>query len=95
MTRPKHITKTGSALMRHLLVTAANHILRASSPDTALKRHGERICARGGKVARRKAKTAVARKLAVVMLAMLKSGKAYDDGIAAVKAGAGESTVAA
>ena len=92
---PKHITKTGSALMRHLLVTAANHILRASSPDTALKRHGERICARGGKVARRKAKTAVARKLAVVMLAMLKSGKAYDDGIAAVKAGAGESTVAA
>ena len=92
---PKHITKTGSALMRHLLVTAANHILRASSPDTALKRHGERICARGGKVARRKAKTAVARKLAVVMLAMLKSGKAYDDGIAAVEAGAGESTVAA
>ena len=92
---PKHITKTGSALMRHLLVTAANYILRASSPDTALKRHGERICARGGKVARRKAKTAVARKLAVVMLAMLKSGKAYDDGIAAVKAGAGESTVAA
>ncbi len=92
---PKHITKTGSALMRHLLVTAANYILRASSPVTALKRHGERICAPGGKVARRKAKTAVARKLAVVMLAMLKSGKAYDDGIAAVKAGAGESTVAA
>ena len=80
---PKHVTKAGSALMRRLLVTAANYILRASSPDTALKRHGERICARGGKVARRKAKTAVARKLAVVMLAMLKSGKPYDDGLAA------------
>ena len=92
---PKHITKTGSALMRHLLVTAANHILRASSPDTALKRHGERICARGGKVARRKAKTAVARKLAVVMLAMLKSGKAYDDGVAAGRHGAGDSPAAA
>jgi transposase len=92
---PKHITKSGSALMRHLLVTAANYILRASSPDTALKRHGERICARGGKVARRKAKTAVARKLAVIMLAMLKSGKPYDDGHAANKAGAGDAPVAA
>ena len=92
---PKHITKTGSALMRHLLVTAANYILRASSPDTALKRHGERICARGGKVARRKAKTAVARKLAVVMLAMLKSGKAYDDGVAAGRHGEGDSPAAA
>ena len=38
---PKHVTKSGSALMRHLPVTAANYILRASSPDTALKRHGE------------------------------------------------------
>ena len=74
---------TGSSLVRHLLVLAANYILRESSADTALKRHGERICARGGKVARRKAKTAVARKLAVTMLAMLKSGKAYEDGLAA------------
>ena len=80
--------------MRHLLVTAANYILRASSPDTALKRHGERICARGGKVARRKAKTAVARKLAVVMLAMLKSGKAYDDGLAAKNAATGDAPAA-
>ena len=87
---PKRITKAGSSLVRHLLVTAANYILRKSSPDTALKRHGERICARGGKVARRKAKTAVARKLAVVMLAMLKSGKPYDGGAAAEKARAGD-----
>ena len=80
---PKRITKAGSTLVRHLLVTAANYVLRKSSADTALKRHGERICARGGKVARRKAKTAVARRLAVIMLAMLKSGKPYDDGLAA------------
>ena len=52
-------------------------------------------CARGGKVARRKAKAAVARKLAVTMLAMLKSGRVHDDGIAAGKAAAGESPVAA
>ena len=90
---PKHLTKTGSTLMRHLLVTAANYILRESSPDTALKRHGERISARGGKVARRKAKTAVARKLAVTMLAMLKSGKPYDDGLAAKKAATVEPAV--
>lgn len=90
---PKRITKVGSALVRHLLVTAANHILRKSSPDTALKRHGEHICARGGRIARRKAKTAVARKLAVVMLAMLKSGKPYDDGRAA-KSGSGDAPAA-
>ena len=91
---PKRITKTGSASVRRLLVTAANYILRESSADTALKRHGERICARGGKVARRKAKTAVARKLAVIMLAMLKSGKPYDDGLAAKKSGAGNASSA-
>ena len=84
---PRRITKAGSEMVRRLLVTSANYILRASSPDTALKRYGERICARGGKVARRKAKTAVARKLAVVMLAMLKSGRPYDDSRAATFCG--------
>lgn len=76
---PRRISKAGSSLVRHLLMTAANYILRESSPDTALKRHGLRICARGGKVARRKAKVAVARKLAVTMLAMLKTGRPYED----------------
>ena len=80
---PRCITKTGSSMMRSLLVNSANYILRDASPDSALKRFGMRICARGGKVAKRKAKIAVARKLAVVMLAMLKSGKPYDDGLAA------------
>ena len=56
-----------------------DYILRKSSPDTALKRHGMAICARGGKVARRKAKVAVARKLATVMFAMLRSGRPYED----------------
>ena len=76
---PRRISKAGSSLVRHLLMTAANYILRESSPDTALKRHGLRICARGGKVVRRKAKVAVARKLAVTMLAMLKTGRPYED----------------
>ena len=79
MDAPKRISKAGSSLVRHLLVAAANYILRDTAPDTALKRHGQRICARGGKVARRKAKVAVARKLAVTMLAMLKTGRPYED----------------
>ena len=92
---PRRITKAGSALVRHLLVTAANYVMRDSSADTALKRHGGRICARGGKVSRRKAKTAVARKLAVLMAAMLKSGRPYDDGLAAGRSMTGKDGAAA
>ena len=77
---PMHVTKAGNTMMRKLLTTAANYIMRESSADTALKRYGMRICERGGKIARRKAKTAVARKLAVVMMAMLQSGESYCDG---------------
>ena len=87
--KPKKITKCGSEMMRKLLVNAANYILRESSEDTALKRYGERICARGGKIARRKAKIAVARKLAVIMMAMLQTRKPYQDGLAARTAAAG------
>jgi transposase len=76
---PKQITRAGNEMVRHLLVNGANKILQRNSKDNALKRHGMKICARGGKVARRKAKVAVARKMAVLMLAMLKSGKEYDD----------------
>ena len=47
-------------------------ILRAGSIDTDLKAKGMRICVRGAKIAKRKAVTAVARSLAVLMVAMLK-----------------------
>lgn len=76
---PMHVTKAGNTQMRKLLVTAANYILRDSSPDSAIKRYGQRICARGGKIARRKAKIAIARKLSVVMMSMLQSGESYRD----------------
>jgi Transposase and inactivated derivatives len=76
---PMHITKAGNMMMRKLLTTAANYVLRETSADSALKRYGMRICARGGKIARRKAKTAVARKLSVIMMAMLQSGEPYRD----------------
>ena len=67
--------------------------MRKSSPDTALKRHGTRISARGGKIAKRKAKVAVARKIAVVLLAMLKSGRPYDDTAAGEASGASGAAV--
>ena len=47
-------------------------ILRDCSADTDLKVKGLRICARGAKIAKRKAVAAVARALAVLMAAMLK-----------------------
>ena len=70
--RQCHVTKVGSALMRRLLVESAQMILRKASADTDLKVKGMRICARGAKIAKRKAVTAVARALAVLMAAMLK-----------------------
>lgn len=70
--RQCHITKAGSPFMRRLLVESAQMILRDGSADTDLKAKGLRICARGAKIAKRKAVTAVARSLAVLMAAMLK-----------------------
>ena len=67
-----HVTKAGSALMRRLLVESAQMILRDGAADTDLKAKGLRMCARGAKIAKRKAVTAVARSLAVLMVAMLK-----------------------
>ncbi len=70
--RQCRITKAGSPLMRRLLVESAQMILRDGSADTDLKAKGLRICARGAKIAKRKAVTAVARSLAVLMAAMLR-----------------------
>ena len=79
MDRPRHITKEGNEMARRNLVTAANHILRDSSKETALKSFGLRVRGPGnGQVAKRRAKTAVARKLSVVMAAMLKSRTPYN-----------------
>jgi len=71
------ISKEGNGIVRRLLVTAANYIMGPFGKDCDLRRHGMRIAERGGKNARKRAKAAVARKLAVVMLAVLKSRTAY------------------
>lgn len=68
-----HVTKAGSPFMRRLLVESAQMIIRDGAADTDLKAKGMRMCIRGAKIAKRKAITAVARSLAVLMVAMLKN----------------------
>ncbi len=75
--KPLPITKAGNVYMRTLLVSAANYIMGPFGPDCDLRRYGERIAARGAKVARRKAKVAVARKLAVLMHRLWVSADTY------------------
>jgi transposase len=71
------ITKAGNALLRRLLVQAAAHILGPFGPDSDLRRFGERISARGGKNARKRARVAVARKLAVLLHRLWVSEQTY------------------
>jgi transposase len=72
------ITKSGDAYLRKLLVGCAQYILGVFGPDCDLKRFGMKLAARGGKNAKRRAVVAVARKLAVLMHHLWKSGEAYD-----------------
>jgi transposase len=71
------ITKAGDPLLRRLLVQSAQYILGPHGPDTDLRRHGERIAARGGKNAKKRAVIAVARKLAVLLHHLWSSGEVY------------------
>lgn len=72
------ITKAGDELVRRLLVNAAHYILGPFGEDCDLRRHGERIAARGGKNAKKRAVVAVARKLAVLLHHLWVSGAEYD-----------------
>ena len=72
------ITKAGDRQTRRLLVIAANYILGCFGPDCDLRRFGLKIAARGGKNARKRAKVAVARKLAVLLHHLWKTGEVYD-----------------
>ena len=72
------ISKTGNAYVRKLLVQCAQYILGAHGPDSDLRRFGLKLAERGGKAAKKKAIVAVARKLAVLLLSLWKSGEDYD-----------------
>ena len=71
------ISRAGDRVVRTLLVQCAHYILGRNGPPCDLKRYGERIASRGGKVAKRKAVVAVARKLAVLLHALWRSGARY------------------
>ena len=71
------ITKAGHVQLRCLLVNCAHYILGPFGPPCALRAAGERIAARGGKSAKKRAVIAVARKLAVTLLALWKTGTDY------------------
>ena len=66
------ITRAGADIARKTLVECAGVVLMANAPDTDLKLKGLRIGMRGGKIAKKKAKIAVARCLATTVLALLK-----------------------
>lgn len=61
------ITKAGNTYLRQLLISCAHYIMGPFAPESDLRRYGERIAARGGKNAKKRAVVAVARKLAVLL----------------------------
>ena len=67
-----HITRAGSGFVRRLMIEAAQIAMRESARDTDIKLKGLRICARGGKIAKKRALVAVARCLVVTAVALLK-----------------------
>lgn len=75
---PQHcITKTGNIYLRKLLVQAAHYILGRFGPDSALRRWGLKLAACGGKRGKKRALVAVARKLAVILHCMWRTGQSY------------------
>lgn len=71
------ITKQGNEYMRQLLVNCAHYILGPFGTDCELRRFGLRIAESGGPHAKKRAVTAVARKLAVLLHKLWVSGEEY------------------
>ena len=72
------ITKEGDVALRRVLVQAAHYILGPFGRDSDLRRWGLAYAESGAGNAKRRAVVAVARRLAVLMLALWKSGEAYE-----------------
>jgi transposase len=73
-----HITKAGDREMRRLLVLSANYILGCFGPDCDLKRFGMKLCGDGSSANKKRARVAVARKLAVLLHRLWTTGESYD-----------------
>lgn len=72
------ITKTGDVYLRRLLVGSAQYILGPFGPDCDLRRWGLKLAERGGKNAKKRAVVGVARKLAILLHHLWKTGEVYD-----------------
>jgi hypothetical protein len=59
-------------------VGSAHYVLGPFGSDSDLRRHGQKIAARGGKNSKKRAVVAVARKLAVLLHRLWVSGEVYD-----------------
>ena len=71
------ISKEGDVYLRRLLVSCAQYILGPFAQDSDLRRYGERLIARGGRAAKRKAVVAVARKLGILLHHLWSTGEVY------------------
>jgi transposase len=76
-----HISRRGDNRLRGLLYEAATVILTRTMADSALRTWGLKLKA---KIGFKRAAVAVARKLAVIMHTMLKSGELFDRSVPAV-----------
>ena len=65
-------------MLRKLLVGSAHYVLGPFGSDSDLRRHGEKIAARGAKNAKKRAAVAVARKLSVLLHHLWVTGEVYD-----------------
>lgn len=72
------ITKCGDEMGRRLLVQCAHYILGRFGTDSDLRRFGKRLAEQGGKGAKKRAVVATARKLAVLLFALLRKGEVYE-----------------
>ncbi len=72
------ITKAGDMALRRVLIQAAHYILGPFGADSDLRRWGLRYAESGAGNAKKRALVAVARRLAVLMLALWKSGEVYE-----------------
>ena len=69
--------KPATDYLRRLLVQAAQYVLGRFGPDSELRRWGLKLAASGGKRGKKRAVIAVARKLAVLLHHLWRSGEYY------------------
>lgn len=71
------ISKAGDVRLRRLLVQCAHYILGPFAADSALRQWGLKLSARGGKNAKKRAVIATARKLAVLLHRLWRTGESW------------------